>query len=82
MEREVGEYVAACPLCAQSKVSRHPPPGLLCPLPLPHLPWSDISLDFVTMLQASFPSDIYGYRFSDSCPFTPDYVFTFSPLEK
>ena len=53
MEREVGEYVGACPVCARNKVSRHSPPGLLQPLPVPHRPWSDISLDFVTRLPAS-----------------------------
>ena len=53
MEKEVGEYVAACPVCARNKVSHRPPPGLLCPLPVPHRPWSDISLDFVTGLPPS-----------------------------
>ena len=48
MAREVGEYVSACQVCARSKVPRLPPPGLLRPLPVPHRPWSDISLDFVT----------------------------------
>ena len=53
MEKEVGEYVAACPVCARNKNSRRPPPGLLQPLPVPHRPWSDISLDFVTGLPPS-----------------------------
>lgn len=35
------EYVAACKVCAH-KVSQHPPPGLLHPLPVPHRPWSNI----------------------------------------
>lgn len=42
MEKEVGEYVAACPVCARNKISRRPPPGLLHPLPVPHRltsPW-------------------------------------------
>ena len=53
MEKEVGEYVAACPVCARNKNSRRPPSGLLQPLPVPHRPWSDISLDFVTGLPPS-----------------------------
>ena len=53
MEKEVGEYVAACPVCARNKNSRRPPSGLLQPLPVPHSPWSDISLDFVTGLPPS-----------------------------
>ena len=53
MEREIGEYVAACSVCARNKVSHRPPSGLLQPLPVPHRPWSDISLDFVTGLPSS-----------------------------
>uniref|UniRef100_A0AAQ4QLT0 Gypsy retrotransposon integrase-like protein 1 n=1 Tax=Gasterosteus aculeatus aculeatus TaxID=481459 RepID=A0AAQ4QLT0_GASAC len=53
MEREVREYVTACPVCARNKSSRRPPSGLLQPLPVPHRPWSDISLDFVTGLPPS-----------------------------
>lgn len=41
MEKEVGEYVATCKVCAH-EVSQHPPPGLLHPLPVPHRPWWDI----------------------------------------
>ena len=33
-------------MCARNKMSRHPATRLLCPLPVPHRPWSDISLDF------------------------------------
>ncbi|XP_071356648.1 uncharacterized protein [Trachinotus anak] len=53
MEKEVTEYVAACPVCARCKVSRRPSSGLLHPLPVPHRPWSDISVDFVTGLPLS-----------------------------
>lgn len=35
------EYVAACKVCTH-KISQHPPPGLLHPLPVPHRPWSNI----------------------------------------
>lgn len=53
MEKQVGEYVAACSVCTRNKVSRHPPQGLLRPLPVPYHPWSDISLNFVTGLLPS-----------------------------
>ena len=38
MEREVEEHVAAFPVCARNKVSRHPPPGLLRPLSVHSVP--------------------------------------------
>jgi len=53
MEKSVKEYVAACSVCARNKTSRQRPSGLLRPLPVPHRPWSDISLDFVTGLPPS-----------------------------
>ncbi|KAK7883026.1 hypothetical protein WMY93_029200 [Mugilogobius chulae] len=53
VEKEVKEYVAACPVCAQNKSSRQPIPGLLHPLSIPRRPWSDISIDFVTGLPCS-----------------------------
>lgn len=53
MEREVAEYVAACPVCARCKSFHRPAPGLLHPLPVPHRPWSDIAVDFVTGLPPS-----------------------------
>lgn len=39
-------YVAACPVCCQSKSSRRPYNELLQQLPVPSRPLSDISLDF------------------------------------
>ena len=53
IRREVTEYVSACPVCSRNKTSRRPTCGLLHPLPVPHRPWSDISLDFVTGLPPS-----------------------------
>ncbi len=47
-EKGVGEYVDTCPVCAQNKTSQKSPSGLLQPLPVPHHPWFDISLDSVT----------------------------------
>lgn len=53
MEEEVSEYLAACPTCSRNKASHRPPAGLLRPLPVPHRPWSNIALDFVTGLPPS-----------------------------
>ncbi|KAI3352382.1 hypothetical protein L3Q82_005348 [Scortum barcoo] len=51
--KDVAEYVAACSVCARSKASRQARMGLLQPIPVPHRPWSHISLDFVTGLPPS-----------------------------
>ena len=53
LEKDVRGYVNACPVCNQNKTSRRPPAGFLHPLPVPHRPWSHISLDFVTGLPTS-----------------------------
>jgi len=53
MEREVREYVEACPVCAHNKTSSRAQMGLLRPLPVPSRPWSEISVDFVTGLPVS-----------------------------
>ena len=46
-------FVNACPTCNQQKPTLQAPAGLLHPLPVPHRPWSHISLDFVTGLPPS-----------------------------
>ena len=73
IEREVGEYVAACTVCARKRFSRRPPPGLLQPLPVPHRPCSDISLDFVTGLPPSqgYTAILTVDRFSKMVHFIP-----------
>ena len=48
--------VAACRVCVQNKTHWQAPAGLLQPLPVPHCPWSHISLDFVTGLPPSDPN--------------------------
>ncbi|KAI4797502.1 hypothetical protein KUCAC02_025044 [Chaenocephalus aceratus] len=53
MEKEVKEYVEACPVCARNKTSSRARIGLLQPLPIPNRPWSEISMDFVTGLPLS-----------------------------
>ena len=56
LEEDVRGFVNACPVCNPNKTSGHPPAGFLHPLPVPHRPWSHISLDFVTGLPTSIHS--------------------------
>ncbi len=53
IKEDVKVYVEACPVCSQGKVTHQRPQGLLHPLPIPHRPWSHLSLDFVTGLPPS-----------------------------
>ncbi|KAF7653476.1 hypothetical protein LDENG_00082220 [Lucifuga dentata] len=53
LEEDTREFVNACPVCNQHKPSHHAPASLLQLLPVPHHPWSHISLDFVTGLPPS-----------------------------
>jgi hypothetical protein len=46
MRRDVERYVSRCTTCNKVK-SRLNPHGLYMPLPLPSVPWEDISMDFV-----------------------------------
>ena len=53
LRRFVRTYVTSCSTCQQTKVPRHKPDGLLQPLPTPTIPWSYISMDFITDLPES-----------------------------
>ena len=46
MVHDVARMVKRCTKCLQAKSTSHPY-GLYTPLPIPHVPWSDISMDFV-----------------------------------
>jgi hypothetical protein len=46
MRRDVERFVARCTTCQKAK-SRLLPHGLYMPLPVPSVPWEDISMDFV-----------------------------------
>ena len=46
MHTHVARLVNRCPTCLQAKSTSHSH-GLYMPLPTPHHPWSDISMDFV-----------------------------------
>ncbi len=72
--QDVRQFVLACSVCAQNKISNRPSVGLLQPLPIPSHPWSHIALDFVSGLPPS-----RGYtviltvvdRFSKAVHFVP-----------
>lgn len=46
MRKDVERFVARCTSCQKAK-SRLNPHGLYMPLPVPSIPWTDISMDFV-----------------------------------
>jgi hypothetical protein len=46
MRRDVECYMSRCTICNKAK-SRLNPHGLYMPLPVPSVPWEDISMDFV-----------------------------------
>jgi hypothetical protein len=46
MRRDVERFIARCTTCQKAK-SRLNPHGLYMPLPIPSVPWADISMDFV-----------------------------------
>jgi hypothetical protein len=49
MRHDVERYVSWCITCNKAK-SRLNPHGLYIPLPIPSLPWEDISMDFILVL--------------------------------
>ncbi|WVZ70528.1 hypothetical protein U9M48_019188 [Paspalum notatum var. saurae] len=52
MRRDVQRHVGCCIVCLKAK-SRLNPHGLYTPLPIPHVLWEDISMDFVLRLPRS-----------------------------
>ena len=46
MRHDVEHYMSRCTTCNKAK-SRLNPHGLFMPLSVPHVPWEDISMDFV-----------------------------------
>ena len=51
------DYVSHCDTCQRIKDSRHPPYGLLQPLPIPEGPWKSVSMDFIVKLPLSHGFD-------------------------
>lgn len=53
MRKSVERYIRNCHTCKRSKTTHHAPYGVLRPLPVPHRPWTDLAMDFVTGLPES-----------------------------
>ncbi|KAK3521961.1 hypothetical protein QTP70_020459 [Hemibagrus guttatus] len=74
LRTNVERFVRSCSTCAQSRVSRQLPEGLLEPLPTPQRPWSHTSVDFLTNLPNSggFTTVMVVVdRFSKACKLIP-----------
>jgi len=50
LRHDVTQFVANCVECQVTKYETKKAAGLLCPLPIPHRPWEDLSLDFIVGL--------------------------------
>jgi hypothetical protein len=50
MDKTVAQFIANCHECKRAKAFVDGYNGVLIPLPIPHQPWQDISMDFVTGL--------------------------------
>jgi len=53
MRQFVKKFVLTCDVCQRNKAATHKPYGLLQPLPVPELPWSSLSMDFIVQLPES-----------------------------
>ncbi|KAL1204567.1 RNA-directed DNA polymerase-like protein [Cardamine amara subsp. amara] len=73
LRRDVERFCVKCITCLKAK-SRSHPHGLYMPLPIPNLPWVDISMDFVLGLpQVNHKDSIFVVvdRFSKMAHFIP-----------
>lgn len=84
MKSAMVKLVQECDICQRNKPSSGCSPGLLQPLPIPHLAWTHISMDFVEGLTKSAGKDVilvvidrftkYGYFIALSHPYTAESV--------
>jgi len=54
MKPQLRHFIKNCDVCQRHKADNTKPAGLLQPLPIPELVWSDISMDFIDGLPASY----------------------------
>jgi hypothetical protein len=54
MKQQLCNFIKNCDVCQRHKADNTKPAGLLQPLPIPELVWSDISMDFIDGLLASY----------------------------
>jgi hypothetical protein len=74
MSTSIKEYTNRCERCARMKPSNLAPPGKLCPLELPDIPWAEVTADFTTNLPLSNGFDsilVVVDRFSKEVEFIP-----------
>lgn len=53
MKNTIRAFITQCSICQQAKSEHFKPPGLLQPLPVPSVPWTVISMDFIEGLPSS-----------------------------
>jgi hypothetical protein len=74
MRKYIKDYISGCETCTRNKTNHHKPYGLLQSLPIPELPWTSISVDFITQLSPSGPYSaicVFVDRFSKMALFVP-----------
>ena len=82
MRKVVRGYIRNCHVCQRSRTPRHRPSGVLRPLPISDLPWSSISMDFVTGLPWSDGNDaiwVVVHRLTKMRHFVPCRTTTNAP---
>ena len=83
-QKHIRQFIRECSTCQRNKHENIATPGLLQPLPVPHAPFIDISMDFVEGLPKSEGKDVimvvvdrfskYAHFMSLSHPFTASLV--------
>ena len=76
MDVDIVSYVTSCDACQRNKPSQQSTMGLLQPLPIPHRPWSQVSLDLITQLPRSLAGNDAIVVFVDKVTKMVHYVAT------
>ena len=61
MTRDVDRLLRRCPTCLKAKSTSNSH-GLYMPFPIPHRPWSDISMDFALGLPRTKTKKRFNFR--------------------